>query len=202
MRERKYDAIADMMFGESVTATILLDLIGSGAFKLGVGKDRPRQFFDATASGEDVEGAYIIRTMASLMKLFGTEYPDAAVILSAAPNARAKMEAVMRVHSEKVYKVPEGCSIRENAGLLKHLDFLLTPDTSIGNIASCVDLPSLPMYPGNMENFEVWRPFDPYVRAINSPDFCSTDCLRAEPVFKTFRGLIEDQQREPVSTRG
>lgn len=264
MHERKYDAIVDMTFGKSVTATILLNLVGPGAFKLGVGKDRLRRIIDATVPDEDVEGPQIIRITVSLVKPFGidldecdliprmylvekyeekakeflapirsshdmlvginlsagrpartwpleryieflsllrSEYPDAAVILSAAPNERSKMDEVMRMHSDNVYTVPRGYSIREIAGLLKHLDFLLTPDISIGHIASCVELPSLAMYPGNMENFEVWRPSSPCVRAINSPDYCRIEYLPAEPVFKAFRALIEDKKREQVSSR-
>jgi len=264
MRKRRYDAVVDMTFGESVTATILLSLIGPGSFKLGVGKDRLKQFFDSVVPPEAVEGPHIIRTTASILKLFGislddcnliprmylveedeakateflkplrakhemliginlsagrpartwpveryveflkmfrSAYPDAAIILSSAPNERGKIDEVMRTHKENVYYVPEGYSIREIAGLLKHLDFLLTPDTSIGHIASCVDLPSLAMYPGNMENFAIWEPFNPCVRAINSPDFYRIEYLPVEPVYEAFCRVIEEEKNEPVAAR-
>ena len=264
MRRRKYDAIVDMTFGESVTATILLSLIGPGSFKLGAGKSRLRRFFDVTVAPDEVEGPHIIRTTASILKLldisledcnmvpkmyiveedetkakkflepirrehemlvginlsagrpartwpvdryieflkmFRCAYPDAAIILSSAPNERGKIDQVMRCHKENVFRVPEGYSIREVAGLLKHLDFLLTPDTSIGHIASCVDLPSLAMYPGNMENFAVWEPFNPCVRAINSPDFYRIEYLPVEPVFEAFSRIIEEETKEPAAAR-
>jgi len=262
MRRMKYDAIVDMTFGESVTATILLSLIGPGAFKLGVGKSRLSQFFDRIVDPEDVRGPHIIESTASILTLFDISLDDcdlipkmylvdedertgksfldplrdeygmliginlsagrpartwpvesyiellgrllhkfgtAAFVLTAAPDERWKIEKVMSSHRERMYPVPEGYSIREIAGLLKHLDFLITPDTSIGHIASCVDLPSLAMYPGNMENFAVWRPFNPCVRAVNSPDFYRIEYLPPEPVFEAFCRLVGDEKPELVT---
>ena len=262
MRRRKYDAIVDLIFGDSVTTTILMSLIGPGAFKLGVGKSIIRQFFNRVILGPQVRGPHIIQSTASVLKLFDIsldncnlipkmylveederkgrgflepfrrehglliginlsagrpartwpvenyiellkmlypQFDDAAFILSVAPDERWKIEKVMGVHTKRIYPVPEGYSIREIAGLLKHLDFLITPDTSIGHIASCVNLPTLVMYPGNMENFAVWRPFNPCVRAINSPDFYRIEYLKPEPVFEAFRKLVAEEKPELVA---
>lgn len=262
MRRAKYDAIVDMTFGESVTATILLSLICPGGFKLGAGKSRLAPYFDRLVDPLDVRGPHIIESTASILSLFDISLDDcdlipkmylvdederkgrsfldplrgehdmliginlsagrpartwpvekyiellrmlqprfseAAFILSTAPNERKKIREVMDAVTDRVYAVPEGYTIREIAGLLKHLDFLITPDTSIGHLASCVDLPSLAMYPGNMENFEVWRPFNPCVRAINSPDYYRIEYLDAEPVFEAFCRLVGEEKPELVA---
>jgi ADP-heptose:LPS heptosyltransferase len=262
MRRSKYDAIVDMTFGESVTATILLSLIGPGAFKLGAGKLRLVPFFDRVVDGRDAGGPHIIRSTASILSLFdispddcdlvpkiylidederkGRDFLDtlrgehdlliginlsagrpartwpldnyseligmlksrfesAAFILSTAPNERWKMQKIGDTHQQRVYAVPSGCSIREIAGLLKHLDFLITPDTSIGHLASCVNLPSLAMYPGNVQNFAVWRPFNPCVRAVNSPDLYRIEYLEPEPVFEEFCRLVGEEKPELVA---
>jgi len=263
MRSRKYDAIVDMTFGESVTATILLSLIGPGALKLGAGKSRLKQFFDQTVAEEDVRGPHIIDTTASILQLFDLEtgscdmipqmylveedeakakeflaklrvehetiivinlsagrpartwpveryieflrkfiprYPDAGIVLSAPPNDRWKIDRLREAVDGSMYAIPTGYSSREIAGLLKNVDFLLTPDTSIGHIASCVNLPALAMYPGNIENFAVWEPFNPCVRAINSPDFYRIEYLEVNPVLDKFCDLIETETRGRVKS--
>jgi ADP-heptose:LPS heptosyltransferase len=257
MRRRRYDAIVDMTVGESVTATILLSLIGPGSFKLGAGKSRLGQLYDLTVDPQTVSGPHIIESTASVLSLFDISpddcdlvpkmflvddderkalsflaplrehhdiliginlsagrpartwpvekyiellpmlqgrFPDAAFVLSAAPGERWKLNKLKETSEERVYSLPAGYSIREIAGLLKHLDFLITPDTSIGHIASCVDLPTLVMYPGNMENFAVWRPFNPCVRAINSPDFYRIEFLDTTPVFDAFCELVAEER--------
>ncbi|MFH1893400.1 MAG: glycosyltransferase family 9 protein [Candidatus Zixiibacteriota bacterium] len=262
MRRRKYDAIVDMTFGESVTATILLSLIGPGAFKLGAGKSRLAGFFDLTVDQDVRHAPHIIESTATLLNLFGirlddcnlvpkmylidederkgrsflepiksnhdtviginlsagrpartwpvekyveligmlySRFENAGFVLTAAPGERWKIEKVMSVHTKKIYPIPEGFSIREIAGLLKHLDYLITPDTSIGHIASCVNLPTLAIYPGNMDNFAVWRPFNPCVRAINSPDFYRVEYLDVEPVFEAFCSLVAEEKSEAMS---
>lgn len=257
MRKRKYDAIIDMTVGESVTATILLSLIGPGAFKLGAGKARLGQLYDLTIDPQTISCPHIIESTASVLSLFNislddcdlvprmflvddderkalafltplrehhdiliginlsagrpartwplekyfellpmlqSKYPDAAFVLSAAPSERWKMDKLQQTSPDRVFTLPDGFSIREIAGLLKHLDFLITPDTSIGHIASCVDLPTLAIYPGNMENFAVWRPFNPCVRAINSPHFYRVEYLDAMPVFDAFSELVAEER--------
>jgi ADP-heptose:LPS heptosyltransferase len=134
-----------------------------------------------------------------LLRLLCSKFERAGFILSAAPNERWKIGKVMGVHSRRVYPLPEGYSIREIAGLLKHLDFLITPDTSVGHIASCVSLPSLAMYPGNAENFAVWKPFNPCVRAINSPDPYRIEYLPSERVFEAFCAMVGEERPEMVT---
>jgi len=256
MRERRYDAIVDLIFGDSVTTTILMSLIGPGSYKLAAGKSILAQFFDRSLRGAAVKGLHIIQTTGSVLRLFDIapeecnmiprmylvddderkakeflaplrqehemlicinlsagrpartwpvekyielmgmlipKFSNAGFVLSAAPSERNKIDRVMSAHNERVYRVPDGYSIREIAGLLKNVDFLITPDTSIGHIASCVDLPTLAMYPGNMENFEVWRPFNPKVRAINSPDYYRIEYLDSKPVFDAFCRIVAEE---------
>ncbi len=261
MRKRRYDAIVDMTVGESVTATILMSLIGPGSFKLGAGKPRIGQFFDLTVDPSAAGSPHIVESTASILSLFDIpldecdlvpkmyltaddeqkalaftaplreqhdilvginlsagrpartwpvekyiellpmlqgRFQGAAFVLSAAPDERWKIEKLKESSRERIYSVPEGCSIREIAGLLKHLDFLITPDTSIGHIASCVNLPTLVMYVGNMENFEVWRPFNPCVRAINSPDFYRIEYIEVQSLFEAFCKLVEEERPERI----
>jgi ADP-heptose:LPS heptosyltransferase len=261
MRSRKYDAIIDMTFGESVTATILISLIGPGSFKLGAGKKHLAPFFDRVVDENSVTGPHIIESTASVLSLFGIAVEDcdlvpqmylisqdeskglaflgpikalhspvvginlsagrpartwplekyvelmpklqnrfesAAFVLSAAPNERWKADEVLNAHPDRTYIVPEGFSIREITGLLKHLDFLITPDTSIGHLASCVNLPTLALYPGNMENFAVWKPFNRCVRAVNSPDFYRIEYIEVEHVFHAFCEIVEEERPELV----
>jgi ADP-heptose:LPS heptosyltransferase len=261
MRRRKYDAIVDMTFGESVTATMLMSLIGPGAFKLGAGKSRLSDLFDLTVGASVSHGPHIIESTATVLTLFGIplsscdliprmylveqdevkgkrfadtlrttheqliginlsagrpartwpvesyvellrlmlqRFPKVCFVLSASPSERWKIDRVTSVHSERIYAAPAGLSIREIAGLLKNLDYLITPDTSIGHIAGCVNLPTLVMYPGNMENFAVWRPFNPCVKAINSPHFYRIEYLEPEPVFEAFCRTVVDARTPAV----
>ena len=59
----------------------------------------------------------------------------------------------------KSYLVPDGLSISEAAAIVKRLDLLITPDTSLVHIARSFRVPVVSMYPGVRKNLVLWRPY-------------------------------------------
>ncbi|MBD3217311.1 MAG: hypothetical protein GF310_03480 [candidate division Zixibacteria bacterium] len=75
MRRENYDCVADLIFGASVTATILVSLIAGRGFKLGVGKLHYAKYFDRTVESE--RGVHhIINSTGQILNLFGLDLAD------------------------------------------------------------------------------------------------------------------------------
>lgn len=55
--------------------------------------------------------------------------------------------------------IPDRLSITEVAAIIKRLDLLVTPDTSLVHIARSFLVPVLSYYPGHHKNIRLWRPF-------------------------------------------
>ncbi len=72
MRKENYDCVVDLIFGASVTATILVNLIAGRGFKLGVGKLHYAKYFDKTI--ECARRKYhIIESTGRVLNLFGID---------------------------------------------------------------------------------------------------------------------------------
>lgn len=75
MREENYDCVVDLIFGASVTATILVSLVAGKGFKLGVGKLDYAKYFDKTVECERRK-YHIIESTGRVLNLFGIDLKD------------------------------------------------------------------------------------------------------------------------------
>ena len=255
MRREKYDCVVDLIFGASVTATILVSLIAGRGFKLGVGKLHYARYFDKTIECERRK-YHIIESTGRVLNLFGIdlkdcdmrphiyfedkdfdigkefienlrqkystviginlsagrpartfplpkyfrllqmllqEYPQAVFVLNYAPSEYWKAEKILEKYTINVVPIPRGLNIRQASGIIKHLDFLITPDTSITHIATNFDIPSVVMFSGDNGNFNEWGPYNPKIRAVRSSDFYRIEQIETEQVFETFNKVVSEE---------
>ena len=75
MRAENYDCVADLIFGASVTATILVSMVAGDGFKVGVGKLKYAKYFDKTVECERRK-YHIIESTGRVLNLFGLDLKD------------------------------------------------------------------------------------------------------------------------------
>ena len=256
MRREKYDCVVDLIFGASVTATILINLIAGRGFKLGVGKLKYARYFDKTVE-MDRFANHIIESTGSVLNLFGIDlkdcdmkpylkfvdedfkigrefvdslrqnhsktilvnvsagsparvlpmnknykliellrvrYPEWAIVVSAAPSEFWKIEKIKKRFEGQVYSIPAGLNIRQVGGMMKYLDYMITPDTAMVHLASAFDLPSLVMYSANDGNFRSWGPYNPNIRAIRSTDYYRIDQIDVDLLMNAFEEMVSEME--------
>jgi len=254
MRRENYDCVVDLIFGASVTATILISLIAGRGFKLGAGKLKYAKYFDKTVEMDRFEN-HIIESTGSVLNLFGIDlkdcdmtphlffeendfkigrefinglktkydktlminlsagspartlpmpknfklielllkqYPDWAIVLSYAPSEYWKAKKIIAKYGDKVTPIPSGLSIRQVGGMMKFLDYMITPDTSMVHLASAFNLPSLVMYSANDGNFRSWGPYNPNIIAIRSSDYYRIDQIDVQSLFDAFNKMVSE----------
>jgi len=256
MRKEKYDCVVDLIFGASVTATILVNLIARRGLKLGVGKLSYTKYFDKTVECERRK-YHIIESTGRVLNLFNIdlkdcdmrpklyfeekdftigrefidkiresyttitginlsagrpartwpmekyqilvdrllrEYPEKCLVLNYAPADYWKAEEIISRQKERVMPIPRGMNIRQVAGLISFLDFLITPDTSITHLASNFDIPSVVMFSGDDGNFNEWGPYNSKIRAVRSPDFYRIEQIKPESVLDAYKKIVSEEQ--------
>jgi len=73
VRKLKFDAVVDMICDDSVTALFLSQLSARGAWRIGVGKNRHRRFYDFNYEYRTGDGAHVVDNTLKLLTAFGIE---------------------------------------------------------------------------------------------------------------------------------
>jgi heptosyltransferase-3 len=87
-------------------------------------------------------------------------YPRQQFLVFAGPTDYELAEAIANASGENVAVVPRGLSLLDIAAMMKHLNLMMTPDTSICHIASSLGIPLLGLYTAAEENFLRWQPYN------------------------------------------
>lgn len=256
MRDEKYDCVVDLIFGASVTATILVSLIAGRRFKIGLGKMKYAKYFDRTIEFERFKDPIIdntgrvlglfdldpkdcdmtprlylededfkvgrefitrlkqefdaavainlsagqaqriwpLKKYCTLIKLLKESYPDWVFVLSYAPSERWRADKVKDNCGSRVVPIPSGMNIRQVAGLMKYLDFLITPDTSLTHLASAFDLPSLVMFDADDNHYAEWGPYNPKIRMIRSTHIVLLEPIEPRDMFEAFNKMVSEER--------
>jgi ADP-heptose:LPS heptosyltransferase len=256
MRREKYDCVVDLVYGASVTGTILVALIAGRRFKFGIGKKEYAKYFDKTNEPERYK-EHVITGAGKALNLFGIDlkdcdmtphlylededfrlghefigelkrkfsivvavnlsagqarriwplekycalieflleaYPEWVFVLSYAPSERWRADKVLEKFASRVVPVPMGMNIRQVAGLMKYLDFLITPDTSLTHLASAFDLPSLVMFDADEKHYAEWGPYNPKIRMFRSTHITHLEPIKPRDLFDAFNKIVSEER--------
>lgn len=119
---------------------------------------------------------------------------DNHILLFTTPDERERAKPLLDALSENVYLIPENLSLTSVAALIKYLDILISPDTSLVHIARAFDVPVVGLYSKFMKNFMLWRPYDQKVGAVVSSNEHNIFDITVEQVFDTFKILTESRK--------
>jgi ADP-heptose:LPS heptosyltransferase len=90
------------------------------------------------------------------------------IILTTPSNFQITTKKVSKITLDYVvtsYKIE---SILDVAALIKHLDLVITPDTSIVHIASAFNIPIVTIHEDNRDSYQLFAPTSKYSRTVFS----------------------------------
>jgi ADP-heptose:LPS heptosyltransferase len=121
-------------------------------------------------------------------------YPEWVFVLTYAPSDRWRADKVLEKFGSRVVPVPMGMNIRQVAGTMKYLDFLITPDTSLTHLASAFDLPSLVMFDADENHYAEWGPYSPKIRMIRSNHIVLLEPIKPREMFDAFNQMVSEER--------
>ena len=83
-------------------------------------------------------------------------------------------------------------TILDVAALIKNLDIVITPDTSIVHIASVFDKPIVTIHENNKDSYQLFSPISPLNRTVFSPKKDSIEGFDVEKVIEFSNELIKE----------
>ena len=90
------------------------------------------------------------------------------IILTTPSNFQITAKKVSKIALDYVVTSYKTKSILDVAALIKHLDLVITPDTSIVHIASAFNIPTVSIHENNRESYQLFAPTSKYSRTVFS----------------------------------
>jgi heptosyltransferase-3 len=98
-----------------------------------------------------------------------SRYPNQQFIIFAGPTDYEQAQVIADAGGSNVAAVSRGLSLLDIAAMMKHLNLMMTPDTSICHIASSLRIPLLGLYTAAEENFQRWQPYNTRAWVLRPP---------------------------------
>ena len=87
-------------------------------------------------------------------------------------------------------KIPWRGEVKAVAALIKNLDIIITPDTSISHIASAFDKPVVTIHENNQDSFQLFAPTSPLSKTVFSTEKNSLAGYDVQKVIELSNQLI------------
>ena len=111
------------------------------------------------------------------------------------PNERNRADELQAEFAERVSIVPDNLSLTSVSAIIKYLDILISPDTSLVHIARSCRVPVVGLYSRFMKNFMLWRPYDQEEGAVVSSNDHNIYDIEPEQIVETFNKLIKTERK-------
>jgi ADP-heptose:LPS heptosyltransferase len=111
---------------------------------------------------------------------------DCQVILFMTPEDRPRGERLCQQFHERLHLIPNGLNLTEVSALIKKIDVMITPDTSLVHIARAFRVPVVGLYSRFRKNFLLWRPYGQEIGAVVSNHDDNIFDIAVDEVFATF----------------
>lgn len=105
-----------------------------------------------------------------LLQQLSSRYPQLQFLIFGAPSDYEQMTRIAAAAGENVGTIPRGLSLLQVAALIRKLDCMMTPDTSIVHIAASLSVPLVAMYTAAETNYRRWRPYTEKSWIVRPPE--------------------------------
>jgi len=126
-------------------------------------------------------------------------YPSARIILITVPSEREKGDKLEGRLNGLVSQIFPGANLTEVSSLIKRLDLLISPDTSLVHIARSFRIPVIGLYPEYRKVYRQWLPYRQPKGLVLSYGGDNIFNITVDEVFDTFRKMVEE--KSPASER-
>jgi ADP-heptose:LPS heptosyltransferase len=135
----------------------------------------------------------------SIINSIDERRPGIRFILFSVMDDRREAEKIVSMSKAEVYQIPERLSLQDVAAMIRKVDILITPDTSLVHIARLMKMPVVGLYSGHTRNFRSWRPYRQEGGAVVARHISDLhDISPGQVVEEFFRvlGKIKSDSRE------
>ncbi len=121
------------------------------------GKSGPRIGFNLSARGDNRDWG--LPKAEDFLKRAVEVYPDAVFILITMPAERHKGDRLQKALNDRVVQIFPEATLPEVSAVIKGLDMLISPDTSLVHIARSFRIPVIGLYPEFKNIYRQWLPY-------------------------------------------
>jgi ADP-heptose:LPS heptosyltransferase len=125
-----------------------------------------------------------------LVERLSLQYPQLLFLIFAAPADLPIAQQIAAKLGDNVKTIPDGCSLIEVSALMRGLDCMMSPDTSICHIASSMNLPLVGLYTAAENNYLRWRPWCDRWWVVRPPEGDSLAGIDVDSYFETAEMAI------------
>ena len=125
-----------------------------------------------------------------LEKILG-KFSKALFVLSTPPSERERCQPFLEKFKDNCVMVPDKLGIVDIIAIIRHLDLLISPDTSLVHIARSYKIPVVALYPGFRKNLVLWHPFGQSTGAILSGNMHNIFDIEVNHVYSVFLGTVK-----------
>ncbi|MFH2056839.1 MAG: glycosyltransferase family 9 protein [bacterium] len=110
------------------------------------------------------------RKYGELVRQLSAHYPQLQFLLFCAPSDYEQATRIAAAAGDNVSLIQRGLSLLQVAALIRKLDCILSPDTSIVHIAASLNVPLVAMYTAAETNYRRWRPYTEKSWIVRPPE--------------------------------
>jgi ADP-heptose:LPS heptosyltransferase len=129
----------------------------------------------------------------------GLKGPDKSVhiiILASPKNLKSASQLVKRMSLSHVSLCYKTSKILDVAAIIKNLDIVITPDTSISHIATAFDIPVVTIHENNLDSYNLFAPKSSINKTFFSQNKTSLEGYDVPALIDYSRSLIEKLSNE------
>jgi len=140
-----------------------------------------------------VKGKFIdISSFLEFQKVLNEKFKDLIFILLFQPNKYRSTLTYKNQSSENVFLSYETKSILDVAALIRKVDIVITPDTSIAHIASAFNKPIITIHENNYKSYSLFKPTSEISSVIYSPRSDSLEGFDVKKLIKYTEQMINN----------
>ena len=162
-------------------------------------KQKAQEFFDSLTqfdkhglkiglnlSAGSESRAWALNNYKELADRIGLAFPGSSIILFTIPSERARAVELRSSTNTKLTIIPDNLELSDVCAIIRHLDVLISPDTSLVHIARSFQVSVVGLYTRFMKNYLLWRPFGQESGSVISGNDHNIHDISADQVFESL----------------
>jgi len=135
----------------------------------------------------------------TIINMLADKYQHCRFIIICTMNHREEANELINNSHGKCFLISENLSLLDVCAILAHLDFLISPDTSLVHIGRLKKIPVVGLYSGHRRNFYFWRPYRQEYGAVVAKNIQNLFDIEPKQVVDEFERLYNSTDHAIVS---
>lgn len=124
-----------------------------------------------------------------------SKYADVRFVIFSTMADREKALAIQAGSKAESVLIPENLSLLDVSALMRKLNMLISPDTSMIHIARLMQIPVVGLYSGHIRNLQFWRPYRQEFGIIVADNINNLFDIEPDQIVEQFGLLLKNINR-------